>query len=78
MSNRVNFNIKKYCESCNAIFQSSALDNEIYCENCREDSTELDAHASDRDWDWDDIVNFSSNTRLLGEGSCRTSPVFYD
>ena len=66
MSNRVNFNIKKYCESCNAIFQSSALDNEIYCENCREDSTELDAYASDRDWD--DIVNFS----------CRTSPVFYD
>lgn len=76
MSEHVNYHTKKHCKSCKAIFQSSILDDTIYCDNCREDSTELDAYASDRDWD--DIVNFSSNTRLLGEGSCRTSPVFYD
>lgn len=67
MSDNVNFNIKKKCKSCNAIFQSSALDNEIYCNNCKEDEDALDEYSSSRDWD--DIVSFTS---------CRTSPVFYD
>jgi len=66
MSETVKYNIKRSCKSCKAIFQSSVLDDEIYCNNCREDSTELDVYSSERDYD--DIVNTS----------CRTSPVFYD
>lgn len=77
MSEHVNYHTKKHCEdrefltnrhckSCKAIFQSSILDDTIYCDNCREDEDSLDVYSSSRDWD--DIVNTS----------CRTSPVFYD
>lgn len=67
MSDNLIYNVKRVCKSCKATFQSSVLDNEIYCSNCRdiEDDT-LDVYTSSREWD--DIVNTS----------CRTSPVFYD
>lgn len=54
------------CKSCQAIFQSSLLDDEVYCENCKDDE------GGNKDYSYgnpfDDIVNTS----------CRTSPVFYD
>lgn len=63
--NNKGFNVKKSCESCGAIFQSSLLDDEIYCENCRDDEGSQGYSYNDS---YDDIVN----------SSARTSPVFYD
>lgn len=58
--------VKKSCKSCGAIFQSSLLDDEVYCDNCRDDENNFEGYNYNHQYD--DIVNTS----------CRTSPVFYD
>ena len=68
MNDKNNYNIKEYpikkvCESCGAIFQSSLLDDEIYCKNCKD--------LSNDDFTYNDYSEFVNN-------SCRTVPVFYD
>ena len=63
-------NVKKSCQSCQAIFQSSLLDDEVHCENCRDDEGVNKDYSYGNTYGnaYDDIVNTS----------CRTSPVFYD